>query len=252
MKRVIFVCLILTACITSCFADLSTDTQKERRLIIASGTDFVEALPDTAYLRISVSLEKNTPEEAASVGDALKKNIVQAITSTGIGKKDVLEDATELSDRYDYETKKTSSVFTYTTRLRITDFDLIAAVRKEVLNARTFAPAQESWFSKRGLSVDLQTSYELVTQKNALECAALKKACDNALAKVRTIAESNGLKFRVSRIEESSAITAPYAPQPRMYAAAKMERNDLVGSGEETVPTLQRLTSQVTVEAEVQ
>jgi len=251
MKRIFYVCLILTVCISSCFAELANDTQKEKRLIIVSGTDFVEALPDTAYLSISISLEKNTPEEAASVGDALKKNIAKAIASAGVEKKDVLEDATGLSDRYDYDTKRTTSIFTYTTRLRITDFDKIAAVRKEVLNERTFAPAQESWFSKRGLSVDLQTTYELITQKNTLEREALKKACENALAKVRTIAESNGLKFIVSRIEEAGSAPVPYR-QPQLFAAAKLERNDLVGSGEATVPTLQRIVSQVTVEAEIQ
>jgi uncharacterized protein YggE len=252
MKKIFATAMLLV--ILCAWSAFSADNDKEdaKRLITVSGTDFVEALPDTAYFNFSVSVEKDSPEEAAQVGQELKKNIVQAIAANEIAKKDILQDASSFSERYDYDNKKTIYLFNYSTRLRLTDFAKIAWLRKTLINEKTFEPVKASWLSRRGLNVQQDTTYELVVSKNSIEREALRKAYENAVAKVQTLAEASAVKWTVFRVTESGAQYQPvYAPERKSFAVMGAVRDNAEANDEETIPTLQRITAQVTVEAEI-
>jgi len=251
MKNIVLSITIILLLMVSGFTEEKTGDHLNKRLMIVSGTDYVEALPDTAYFNFSASVEKNSPEEAASVGEALKNNIIAAVKALGIEKKDVLEDASGISERYDYENKKTFHAFTYSTRIRLTDFSRIAVLRKALMNERTFAPVQEAWFTKRGLSVNQQVSYEIVLNKSSVEKEALRKACENALSKLDALADLNKITYSIYRIEEASAAEPAY-PQVRAFAAMEKTADNDTGAGAlDTIPTVQRIIARVTVKAEI-
>lgn len=256
MKKIMFICLLLMLCAGVSIAAEKTndDTKQDERLIVVTGQDYVEALPDTAYFSFSVTVEKSTPEEASAVGEQLKKNIIAVVKDVGIEKKDILEDATTVQERYDYEGKRTYHIFHYSTRLRLTNFTTIAELRKALVNEKTFAPVKEAWFSKRGLSVDQQVSYEIVINKNSVEQAAIKKAFESALGKIKTIADTMQLKWTIHSVVESGADYRPVYRVARggdMKVMAMAENAAAPEPQEDTTPTLQRITAQVTVEAEI-
>jgi uncharacterized protein YggE len=231
------------------------DKETLKRLISVSGSDYVEVLPDTAYFRINVSVEKSSPEEAAKIGEQLKQNIRVVLAEQGIAKEDVLEDVANIYS-YAGEGNQTVTVFSYTNKLRINDFTKIAPLRQALFNAKTFEPVKEAWFSKRGLSADSAVSYELVKNKNLALQTALKKAYAQALGKIGVIADTSKLKYSVYRVNENSGTyAAGYANAPMAFSRAKVALeaadNNSAPAVEETTPTLQRVYANVTVTAEI-
>lgn len=226
--------------------------QISKRLITVSASDYVEALPDTAYFNFNFSIDKDSPEEATKLGEQIKKNIKLVLQEQQLPKADILLDATSLSERYDYENKKTIHSYNYSGRLRITDFNKLASLRQALFNEKTFSPAKEDWFTKRGLTVNQDISYEIVAARAELEKTALKKAYEKALLKVKGLSEISNFKYSIYRVTESGSESLP---QPVYRYAAKAMLAEAAGADNsastETLPTLQRINSAVTVEAEI-
>jgi uncharacterized protein YggE len=230
----------------------AAEPAQSKRLITVSATDYVEALPDTAYLNFSFSLTKDSPEEAAKLGEQIRGNIKEVLQQKQIAKSDILLDAASMSDRYDYENKKTTHAYNYSGRIKTTDFDQISVLRQALINEKTFAPAKEDLFAKRGLAVDQNISYELVKTRNEAEKNALKKAYEKALLKIKGLAEVSNFKYVIYRVTENTATLAQ--PVYRFAAKAMFAEGgaaDNASAADETLPTLQRINSTVTVEAEI-
>lgn len=230
----------------------AAEPAQNKRLITVSATDYVEALPDTAYFNFSFSLTKDLPEEAAKLGEQIRKNIKEVLQRKQIAKTDILLDAASMSDRYDYENKKTIHSYNYSGRIKIIDFDQLSVLRQAIVNEKIFAPAKEAWFTKRGLAVDQSISYELVKNRSEVEKNALKKTYEKALVKIKGLAEVSNFKYVIYRVTENTADL----PQPVYRFAAKAMLGeggaaDNASVADETLPTLQRINSTVTVEAEI-
>lgn len=249
MRKCIYFAILLTILLTIGFAEVATKSEN-KRLISVSASDYIEALPDTAYFNFTYTLEKESPEEAGKIGEQIKRNVREVFSRNQIAKEDILVDAAAFSERYDWDNKKAFHNYTYTSRIRLTDFSKIAQLRKELINENTFAPAKEEWFARRGLSVNQNVSYEIVTKRNELEKNALKKAYEKALLKIKGIGEVSNFKYIIYKITESG-----FADIQPMYRSANFALKEAApaqnDTDNETLPTLQRLNSVVTVEAEI-
>ncbi|MFC1517705.1 SIMPL domain-containing protein [Candidatus Margulisiibacteriota bacterium] len=252
MKKILLVIVLL--CLSTGLMAKDKDCL-DKRLLVVSASDYVEALPDTAYFKIEVSVEKDTPEEAGRIGEELRKNILRVLENSGIKKDDLLLDSASVIDRYVYDEKQEKHVYVYTARVRLKDFSKITELRQELLNVDTFEPVKDSWFSKRGLNVDTSVVYEIVDNKELLEQAALTKAYKEALQKLAVLAKVSNLEYKIYRVIEGGQISSSarsvkgYAAADMLYEAAPMKQER--AAAPQTVPTTQRITSQVVVQAEI-
>ncbi|MBU0581459.1 MAG: SIMPL domain-containing protein [Candidatus Margulisbacteria bacterium] len=226
---------------------------EKKNLIIVQGTDYVESLPDVAYININISIEKNTPEEAAEVGEKIRNNILKVYENNGILQQDILLDSSKI---YEYSSRDDNNkhIYQYDGKVKIKDFKKIAILRRILLAADTFEPVKEQWFSKRGLSVEVNVFYALVDKLAELENEALKKAYVKAVEKIKLIAGVSNLKFKIHKVEEGGlevrdlSMLSNYAKSNVQY---EMKLTTDKESTVNTVPTLQRITASVKVTAEI-
>jgi uncharacterized protein YggE len=253
LKKMFFLSLMFCVCTVILYAADNDENQK--KLITVSGSGYVDVLPDTAYYSFSFCIEKDSLEGVMKIGEAVKKNVKAVLDSLTIKKEDIVLDNVGSFDRYNYDTSKNIYKYKYQLKIKITDFTLIAKLRKSLLNEKTFAPAESSWFSRKGLSVDNNVEYEISQNKNLYENEALKKSYENAMEKIKTISGLGNLKYSIYRIQESGSYSQElsYAPAPsgNLKMMRAVEDSSASAEDEMTIPTLQRIYSNITIQAEI-
>jgi uncharacterized protein YggE len=253
LKKIFF--LMFVFCISTTVLFGANNVEDQKKLIIVAGSGYVDVLPDTAYYSFSFCAEKDSVEGVMKIGEAVKKNIKGVLDSLGIKKEDIILDNVSSSDKYNYDTTKTIYRYRYQLKIKISDFNLIAKLRKSLLNEKTFAPAESSWFSRKGLFIENNVSYEISQNKNLHENEALKKAYENAMGKIKTIVELGNLKYSIFSIQENGYSSTELAYAPAVSSNFKMMRasedNASGTEDEDTIPTLQRIYSNITIQAEI-
>lgn len=246
--------LLLSVLIISGITLAAEKDLQPKDIIKVSGSDYIEVLPDTAYFNLNVSIERDDPESAAYQGEKVRKSIKNILRLKGINSGQILQDATYMTERWDYKEKRSYSRYNFLIRLRLKDFDRIADLRKSIISEDTFKAVKEDWFTRRKLSINHSISYEVVEQKQTVIRDAFAKAYKNALEKVKEIAGISDLKYRIHRVEEvnnfSVAYRANYDSEMALSAMSRAKTN-AEADQDNTVPTTQRFNSNVILEAEI-
>ncbi len=241
LKKIFILLLVLFSLLLS---------ESGKRLITVGSSDYVEILPDTAYINLAVSLEKESPELAAEIGEELRKNILAVYQLNNIDKENILLDSSTISEKYNYQEKTTTPLFIYQSKVKIKDFSKLNKLKQELINKKTFSPVKDIWFSKKGLQVNYNVSYELDSNLGATEKEALQKAYKKALGKIEALAQVNGLKYKIHNIKElsTSARGSGLMLQKASFNALAESAADNI---DEQIPTLQKVYAEIEVSAEI-
>lgn len=221
-----------------------------KRLITVNGSDYVERLPDTAYINLSVALEKEAPELAAETGEEIRKNILAVYLYNNIEQEDILLDSSTISEKYNYQDKTTTPLFTYQSKVKIKDFSVLNKLKQELINKKTFSPVKDVWFSKKGLQVNYNVSYELESNLGKTEKEALQKAYKKALGKIEALAQVNGLKYKIFNVRELSTVARSSGLMLQKASFSNLD-NNVADNLDAQIPTLQKVYAELEVSAEI-
>ncbi len=195
------------------------------------GEGKTEAVPDTAYVDIGVTVSKAaSPREAQKQIDTVNNNIVNVMQKLGIPKKDIKTSQYSINPAYDYSNNR-EKIDGYNGTVMIT-----VKTAKTELVSRVIEEATQV-----GANQIQGTRFE-ISDPDSYREQARKKAIENAKSQAEKLAKDLGIKLgRITNIEEYSSNNPQ--PYPLMFASEKSAMGG--GGGPSLQPGSQSITSVV-------
>ncbi len=223
MKALFFALFISMLTFTAC----AHETQVQQDHIAVVGVGEVEAEPDQALLRVSVSAQEADLKTAKSVADAKYSKVLAVIDAAGIDRTHVK--ATQVLAQPQYEWRSSKRVYkgemvSRSLSIKVNDLEKVSPLMQALIeNEVSTIDSMETGFQDRA----------------ALLEQALAAAADNAKAKAEFLAKRLGrslgdaflitefndhapVKSRGMEMARSSALVADAAP-PEMFGTQKVQ-----------------------------
>lgn len=215
MKTLTQKSLLLFALFTMAFA--TAQEQKPIPQINVAGEGKVKAVPDQAFISVSVDTKGNKAADVKRDNDAAVEKVVQAIKKHKLPKEDVQTKRISLNPVYDYEKKKYSYNATQTIEILLKDLNQYDALMESLIDAGV----------NRVSNVEFRSS-----KVEQLKSEARKQAMLEAKKKAEDYVSVLGQK--VGKALNISDNTQVYYPMQGMYEM-KAARADDGGAPRETL-----------------
>lgn len=206
--------------------------------IRVTGQGHVDAVPDLATLRVSISAVAPSVEEAKDEVDGRYEAAVEAITGVGIPEQDIDGAAVRVQKEYEWSNNRRlykGERMTRVLNIKVRDTGLYGQTLEALVGA--------------GISAVDQTSMGF-SDENAPRQAALGIAADNARANAEFLAKRLGRRLGkvVMITDQSGPGPGPVPMQPRMMMAAEAAAD--TAPPREMIGT-RRVTASIVVEFEL-
>lgn len=190
-------------------ADAQQATTLDR--IRITGHGFIDAAPDLATLRTSISATAPTIEEARADVDSRYARAVETVTGAGVPEADIDGAGVRVQKEYEWSDNRRlykGERMTRTLVIKVRDTSIYADVLSALVDS--------------GITAIDQTTMGF-SDENALRQTALGIAADNARGNAEFLAERLGRSLGkvVSITDQSGPPPGPYPPQPVMMRAAE-------------------------------
>lgn len=199
MKKAILLLVLITANIAV------AQEQKPVPQINVQGEGKVKAVPDQAFISISVDTKGNKAADVKKQNDETVGKVIQAIKKYNLPKEDVQTKRISLNPVYDYEKKKYSYNATQTIEILLKDLNKYDALTESLIDAGV----------NRISNVEFRSS-----KVEQLKSEARKQAMLDAKKKAEDYVSVLGQK--VGKALTISDNTQVYYPQPVMYEMKAM------------------------------
>jgi uncharacterized protein YggE len=103
--------------------------------INVSGEGKVKAVPDQAFISVSVDTKGNNATDVKKQNDAVVEKVIQAIKKSKLPKEDVQTQRISLNPQYDYDKKKYTYNATQTIQILLKDLSQYDGLMEELVNA---------------------------------------------------------------------------------------------------------------------
>ncbi|HLA56107.1 MAG TPA: SIMPL domain-containing protein [Flavobacterium sp.] len=176
--------------------------------INVSGEGKVKAVPDQAFISVSVDTKGNNATDVKKQNDIVVEKVIQAIKKSKLPKEDVQTQRISLNPQYDYDKKKYTYNATQTIQILLKDLSQYDGLMEELINA----------------GINRITNVEFRSSKiDQLKSEARKLAMKEAKLKAEDYVSVLGQK--VGKALTISDNTQVYYPQP-MYQMKAMANGD--------------------------
>jgi uncharacterized protein YggE len=173
--------------------------------ITVSGEGKVKAVPDQAFISISVETEGTNATDVKKQNDATVEKVIQFIKRSSLPKEDVQTQRISLNPNYDYEKKKHNYNATQTIEILLKDLKQYDALMEGLVDAGI----------NRINNVEFRSS-KLAQYQSEARKLAMREAKLKAEDYVSVLGQKVGKAFTISDNSQT------YYPQP-MYAAGMMK-----------------------------
>ena len=129
MKKTLLILAFLTATIAV------AQEQKPTPQINVNGEGKVKAVPDQAFISVSVDTKGNKAADVKKQNDEVVEKVIQAIKKANLPKEDVQTRRISLNPIYDYEKKKYSYSATQTIEILLKDLNKYDALMESLVDA---------------------------------------------------------------------------------------------------------------------
>jgi uncharacterized protein YggE len=133
MKSTAKQAFLILAFLTATFA--GAQEIKPTPQINVNGEGKVKAIPDQAFISVSVDTKGSKATEVKKENDAIVEKVIQAIKKNNLPKQDVQTKRISLNPVYDYEKKKYSYNATQTIEILLKNLDQYDALMEDLTNA---------------------------------------------------------------------------------------------------------------------
>lgn len=199
MKKVALFLVMLTA------ATAVAQEQKPVPQISVNGEGKIKAVPDEAFISVSIDNKGNKAADVKKQNDETVEKVIKAIKKHNLPKEDVQTMRISLNPVYDYEKKKYSYNATQTIEILLKDLGKYDALMESLIDA----------------GVNRVTNVEFRSSKiDQLKSQARKEAMQDAKKKAEDYVSV--LSQKVGKALSVSDNTQIYYPQPRMYEMKAM------------------------------
>ncbi len=188
----------------------SQETHEPKNVMTVTGTAQIFASPDEAIVRLGVTQNAGTAQDAQSQANAVIQKLLTSLKSLGIPKENIQTSRMSLSPIYTQARPgETPRIASYQANdllsIRVSDFSLVG----KIVDAGTSAGINDV----EGIDFELRNAREP-------RAKAYKEAVADARSKADAVAEALGVK--IIGIYDVQTDGGVIAPQPRMMGMAKM------------------------------
>lgn len=216
MKTIAQKSVLLFALFTMAFA--TAQEQKPVPQINVAGEGKIKAVPDQAFISVSIDTKGNKAADVKRDNDAVVEKVVQAIKKHKLPKEDVQTKRISLNPVYDYEKKKYSYSATQTIEILLKDLNQYDALMESLIDAGV----------NRVSNVEFRSS-----KVEQLKSEARKEAMREAKRKAEDYVSVLGSQ-KIGKALTISDNTQVYYPMQGMYEM-KAARADDGGAPRETL-----------------
>jgi uncharacterized protein YggE len=223
MCRIILFCALLVCQQLIAAAGVSADSTSGQRSITVQALGFVEAVPDTLLLRLSVKHTSGSLQEAQTTVDAMVERVVSTALQNSVAAQDI--DSSQLSSWPEYQWRQDKRQYMGESvqrevSLKILDLDSYGSLIGQLseLPLHRIHPPQLSHGKLEALRLQ---ALRAALAQGRVKAQVIAGEIDSRLGLVLTVRELSELAPPGPRMMMAEAVSADNAGQPAFNLASK-------------------------------